>query len=58
MDAPLWPSVRYFKKVMVPGRAWEWAAQSICEWARRSVREWAKTAIPGATQKTPTPIAL
>src|SRR5262249_12076045 len=23
-----WPSVRYFKKATVPGRAWEWAAQA------------------------------
>ena len=52
-----WASLRYFKKATVPGRAWEWAAQSICEWARRSVREWAKTAVSDATQKAPTPIA-
>jgi hypothetical protein len=44
-------SVRYFKKATVPGRAWEWAAQSICEWARRSVREWAKLPSPARRQK-------
>jgi hypothetical protein len=52
------PSVRYFKKATPSDRAWEWAGESICEWARRSVREWAKTAVPDATPKTPTPIAL
>jgi hypothetical protein len=46
-----WPSVRYFKKATVPGRAWEWAAQSICEWARRSVREWAKLPSPARRKK-------
>src|SRR5215813_1840869 len=48
-----WPSIRYFKKATVPGRAWwEWAAQSICEWARRSVREWAKKRHPRRDAKS------
>jgi len=53
-----WLSVRYFKKATASDRCWEWAGESIREWARRSFREWAKTAIPDATPKTPTPIAL
>ena len=53
-----WLSVRYFKKATASDRCWEWAGESICEWARRGFREWAKIAIPDATPKTPTPIAL
>ena len=51
-------SIRYFKKATVPGRAWEWAAQKHLRVGKAKRARVGKTPIPGATQKTPTPIAL
>jgi hypothetical protein len=53
-----WPSVRYFKKATVPGaRGVGVGSPKHLRVGKAKRARVGKTAIPGATQKTPTPIA-
>ena len=51
-----WPSVRYFKKATVPGRAWEWAAKASASGQGEACAS-GQNCHPRRDARTPTPIA-